>query len=161
MSELTDPVRLSALKRSGILKYDLHERLERICYYVTTLLKCDGSQVNILTDTIQITVGAYPPDLLNDPIDVNLSGCRFVVLSEETIAIANTTTDETTCNEDWCSSFGKYLGTPIRYEGKVIGALCALGFIPSTEKWSYNDIMTIEGFADILSLSLGVSGELG
>lgn len=153
MATLSDPERLAALERSGLLRHGQDERLVRICYTVTELLQVDASQVNIITDRAQHTVAEWPR-AAPAVAEFSNSGCWTVVEAEGTTAIENTLEHPILCRMPWTATWQGYLGTPITYEGQHLGALCALSV--SKRKWTLHDRMGLESLADLVLESIRV-----
>lgn len=148
----TDPERLDALARSGLLEKTVVERLDSLAYAATRLLQTDAAQINALDDRFQRTVTGYPPGHWPDSMALDITGCRRVVLLDEPLVIPNTDRDPETCGMPWTDSFRAYLGVPVRYAGKVVGSMCVLDAEP--REWSTYDVRGLEGLANLVMLSL-------
>jgi len=153
MSSLSDPDRLAALERSGLLLKGAGERFHHVCYSVVQLLRCDASMLNVITASQQIFVAEYPPSVVERvPVPVEDSGCREVVLARNTLVIPNTREHPIMCVRKWTQEWGGYLGTPVHFDGHIIGSLCALSHQP--REWTHHDKLAIETFGALVADSM-------
>lgn len=145
---LSETDRLSALERSGLLRMPPGNRLTHVCYVATQLLDCDVSQVNALTNRVQHHVAEWPRVAPRDDVDIELAGCRQIVVTGEVVAVEDTLAHPVMCRLPWSAIWQGYLGVPLLYDGEVIGSLCALTVGP--RKWEARDRMTMSSLAGLV-----------
>lgn len=149
--DLGDPARLEALRRSGLLKRTVAERLDHLVFAASRLLLADAAQLNVLDHHQQYTILGYPPDDWPS-FPVEDSGCRKVVASGKPFAVDDAQQHEVTCNMPWTSKFRGYLGAPIIFDSQVIGSICVLTTEP--RYWKVYEISALVGVARLASMSI-------
>ena len=153
---LSDPERLAAIERSGLLRHGPDERLIRICYTATELLRCDISQLNILTATQQLFVAEWPaPGFERKPQDITEAGCSVVIEENHVIAVPDTREHPVMCNMPWIREWRGYLGAPVTFDGMAIGSLCALTVDP--RGWTPQDCLAVQTLADMATAAIGAA----
>jgi GAF domain-containing protein len=125
-------IRLEALKQSGLLNKTTDERLQHLAFTSCTLLNADACQINALDDQMQRTVTGYPPspEVIGDPIPVELTGCQEVVLLGEPLVIPDVKDHPIMCRLPWAETWKAYLGVPIHFDRQIVGSVCVLGKEP-------------------------------
>lgn len=149
-TNIDDPERLAALKRSGLLTKPPTERLRHLVYTAYTLLKADAAQINVLGAEMQHTMVEWPR--LAPPTadrDLDTSGCKLTLEMEGTLVLPDVMDHPVACNMPWTGMFRGYIGTVLCYEGQPIGALCALTMEP--RQWTAADKMTLEGLSRLVA----------
>lgn len=145
--ELDQRARLVAIERSGIITLAYHQRLQDLCRNAFTSLGPDAVQLNVVTATHQVFIAEYPPpSRWRKPSPLSNSGCREVVLADQTLSVPDTTDHPVMCIMPWAKDWKAYLGAPVYFEDMPVGSLCALG--RKTRKWSSTDQSLLESFAE-------------
>lgn len=153
MARLDDPERLQALQASGLLRKEVAERLDHLTYSAAILLRSDAAQVNALDGTHQHHMSIYPPvEPMPCADPVEHAGCREIVMSETTLPVSDTRLHAIMCDMPWTTAWRGYLGTPVRYQGQVIGSLCVLTEEP--RDWNQWDLRALEGVARLVGMAL-------
>lgn len=138
--------RLAAIEASAILTTQRGKDVQDICERLCKALKGDRAQVNLITADQQVFIGDWPkPRFWSKPIALKDGGCREVVLADHTLAIPDTRQHPVMCLMPWVQEWRGYIGTPIHYDGQVLGVMCVLTTWVRT--WQDSEITRIEGFA--------------
>lgn len=149
MSRLSDPERLAALERSGILQRDRDDRLVTLCMTATKLTEADQAHVNVLSAERQFHVASFPaPSVYAEKSSE--AGCRLVIASEEPVLIPDTLAHPEVCDASWVTVGGvrAYLGVPVRVEGQVLGSFCVMKLEPHA--WTSMDVLTMTSLAGMV-----------
>lgn len=152
MSDLSDPNRLGALYRSGLIRHSSSERLIRLCYTAVELLGCFATQVNAVTSAKQVYIAEWPRVAPRPESDVMLSGCKEVIAADDVIIIPDVAMHPVFCTLPWSKTWAAYLGVPLHYDGQTVGSLCALDV--NKRAWSRTDVLTLRGVAGLVEQSL-------
>lgn len=150
MGTYSDPDRLAALGRSGLLDKSVPDRIQHLVYTAHSLLRADVAQLNVLTASTQHTVAEWPrvPPRTRPIAE---TGCQHVLVSE-TVAVQDMVDDPIMCVLPWSNHFRGYIGSVICYGDQPIGALCALTVEP--RRWTKTDELTLKSLTRLVSLSL-------
>lgn len=152
-SRLDDPVRLEALRASGLLRRTTDQRLSHLVLVATVTLETVASELNMITADRQVYIATNPHP---NPGEVGLgqSACRLVIEASEPVAVPDVLHHPVLCNFDIVKRglFRAYLGVPIYYDGQPIGSLCTLDDQP--RDWSTFDIVALNGLARLAGLSV-------
>lgn len=153
-SVLSDPERLSALTRSGLLNKDARGRLELLCETAHELLHVPMVLVNVLDDAKQITVGAYPKGESGRVLPIRDTGCQETVKIGEVVSIPNTLLHPVLCMIPAVRVAGvrSYLGVPIYHEGYIMGAFCCADYV--VREWSFWEQQGLIALARLAGLSV-------
>lgn len=151
MATLTDPARLDALARSGLLAHGQRARLDLLCQTAASIVRVPAAQVNVLTAEQQISVGKYPPDGDRE-LPVMVAGCRQVVLAEHPVIVPDTREHPVMCGLPWAADWRAYLGVPVYAADQVIGSFCVLD--RPVRAWTAWDIAGLQGLARLAGLSV-------
>lgn len=152
MSAFDDPIRLGALKSSGLLTKSVQQRVEHLAYAAVTLLRADAGQVNALDGEFQRTVIGWPPGVWPD-LPVEQAACREPILTKAPLAISDTQLHPITCDLGWTARFRGYLGVPVMYGEQAIGSVCV--FTDQPRAWKAYESQALVGVARLLTMSLG------
>lgn len=151
MSRLTDPERLDALTRSGLLNRDTAARLDHLAFTACRLLMTDACQINALDGHLQRTVTGYPPGEWPD-MPLEDTGCKEVVLTGRPFIVSDSFAHPVACVMPWAEQFRGYLGVPVTFDDLVVGSICVLSFQPRS--WKTIDITALEGVSRLVGMSL-------
>lgn len=153
MARIDDPNRIDALHRSGLLRHDVQERLSSLCYSAVQLCRADASMINVQEGGLQQVAAVWPADAHpHEKLPYRESGCREVLETEETVAVPDTTEHPILCTVPWTNRWRGYLGTPVSYEGQIIGSICVLTRAPRV--WQPHDMITLQGLARLVGMVL-------
>lgn len=154
-----DPRRLEALRRSGLLDGETHSLdIEKVCKQAAELVGAKAAFLNVVTDTVQITVASWSEDL---PSMVGLvaplkdSFCHYVIGEQVPVIIPNSRKDARVCESSFTMNgqIVAYLGVPIiDRDGYILGSLCVTN--DHERKWSSTDLYMLQGFASLISETL-------
>lgn len=152
-SSLARPERLAALKASGLLRHGPQDRLDLLCETATMILRVPMSQVNVLDDKFQVSIGKWPPDDKRKA-RVQDTGCQEVILAQEPVIIPNTLLHPTVCMAPFVTVAGcrAYLGVPIYFGGEVVGSFCAADKV--VRDWTTWDVAGLQGLARLAGLAV-------
>lgn len=124
------------------------KRLTATCRNAVTALQVDSAQVNAL-DARRVRVAAEWPVVRvrgrRRTFPGPISGCHEVVVAEHTIVVENSLEHPIMCAKPWTGLWRGYLGSPLRFNGQVIGTMCVMTH--DVRSWSDDDIAIIEGLA--------------
>lgn len=148
---LTDPVRLDALERSGLLRKSTEQRIEHLAFSACRLLLADACQINALGAETQHTVVGWPPGNYPDK-RLEDTGCREPVVTRLPFIVDDAKTHPVTCTLPWVDEFRGYLGVPIFYDEQVLGSICVLSNSP--RRWKSYEVSAIVGVARLVGMSL-------
>lgn len=151
MTRLDDPVRLAALKTSGLLEKDVAERLNHLTFSAVALTGADASQINMLGDVTQYTIAQHPAPP-REAIPVGVSACGEVIRQNTTVVIVDAYNDPDACDLPWAQDFCAFLGTPVHHQGEPIGSMCVVSVKPRV--WRLHDRLALEGLSLLVSLSI-------
>ncbi len=136
-TRLHDPERLSAVAESGLVDAPPDAELDHIAHLAARSLDVPVALISVLDGTLQhfcAQVGL--PDELAEAGHTPLSRalCRHVVDDGSAVVICDARQDERTCRDAAVVELGvgAYLGVPLRVNGHLLGALCAMDQRPRT-----------------------------
>ncbi len=150
-ARLTDPVRLAALRASGLLDGAQNPVLDRLTRLVTRVLGVPVSMVSLVGDREQHFPGltglsGWAGEQRRTPL--THSFCQHVVGRDEMLVVEDAAVDPLVMNNLAFHELGvvAYLGVPLRTSsGETLGALCAIDTQPM--KWTDEQIATLEDLA--------------
>lgn len=154
---LDRPSRLAAVSASGLLNLagldqaGRQERLSKLTRSAVMILRADASQVNVLDADWQRVIAQYP-EPADGPLPVGQSGCSVVVRTDRTQPVTDTQGHPVMCDMPWTARYRGYLGSPVRWGGHPVGAICVLTLQP--REWDDSDILSIEAFARLVELAV-------
>lgn len=152
-ARLDGSARLEALRASGLLRHDLKGRLDLLCETAAEILRVPFSQVNILDDRVQMSVGKWPPD--DDRItEVAHSACKEVVVAGQPIVVPDMLVHPVLCMIPFVQETGgrAYLGVPIYFDGQVLGSFCVADQV--VRRWTAWDVAGLQGLARLAGLAV-------
>jgi GAF domain-containing protein len=151
VNQLTDPIRIEALQRSGLLDRTVAQRLDHLAFAAARLLLADAALINGLDGGSQYTPVGWPQG--EWPVHpVGVSGCQHVVLTGQPFVVNDALVNPVTCEMPWAERFRAYLGVPVCYDDHIIGSLCVLNAAPRT--WKPYEIQALEGVSRLVTMSL-------
>lgn len=138
---LADPGRLKAVYTARFAAEPVRERIRLICETARTMLRTDGSEANLVTDTEQIDIVAGTSK------NVEASLCKFVVAERSALRVESATTHNLVCVSQAVTELGvrSYLGLPLIWETYAVGAFCVYSF--TERQWLPHEVQVLAGLA--------------
>lgn len=152
---LTDPGRLAAVRRSGLLDTEPEESFDRFARLASVVLDVPFSFVTVVDEVRSFWKAAVGPDLRARENPVEQSFCQFVIATGQPLVVEDTTEDERTRSLSAVTVLGirSWAGFPLRdASGSVIGSLGVGGREP--RRWEERDLTVLA------TLSEAVNGEI-
>ena len=162
-SKLSDPERLMALSKTGMLDPGAEEAFDRITRLATRLLGVEVSLMSMVDDQKQFfkSHDGLPQDLACDPqTPLSHSFCQYVVASDRGLAVHDARTHPLLAKNGAVDDMNviAYLGEPIHApNGKPIGSLCAIH--TDIRLWSAADAQTLRDLAAFVENELELREE--
>lgn len=153
---LSDPMRLAALDRTGLLNAPPDESFDWPARLIGRVLRVPVALLSLLDERRQVIKGAVglAGDLeFRREIPLSQSICACVVTAGAPVVVGDMRRDARLARHPGVREFGvrAYVGMPLRTRsGQVLGALCAIDLKPRT--WSNDDIATL---AEVASAAAG------
>lgn len=154
-ARLHDPMRLQALRQTGLLDSDPEPTFDRITRLVCRLLQVPVSLISLVDSDRQFfksSQGLPEPVATARATPLSHSFCQHVVSKGEPLVVENAPTDALVCDNLAVRELGvrAYVGYPLRAaDGEVIGSLCAIDTQP--RQWSEADRQTVMDLAAIVT----------
>ncbi len=161
---LSDPARLAAIERAGLVGTAPAEGLERASALVRAVLGVPAAFVSIIGEERQFVVAQRGfSDALWVPAESSIihSYCRDVVVFDRPLVVPDAGRSDLSCAGPLAEAYGigAYLGVPIRVaEGATLGALCAIDGNPRA--WSPGDVETMAALAVSVETELVLRAEV-
>ncbi|GIJ80222.1 Serine phosphatase RsbU, regulator of sigma subunit [Micromonospora phaseoli] len=153
-----DPVRLAAVRRTGLLDTGPEEPFDRLSRLAATMLGTPFAFVTIVDDTRSFWKSCIGVDSA-DPADrqntVEQSFCQYVIGTDAELIVTDARVDARTRGNPSIELMGvvAWAGFPVRSPaGQVLGTFCAVDTVP--RQWSQQDIEVLR------TLSHAASGEI-
>jgi PAS domain-containing protein len=152
---LSDPVRLRALRRSGLLDPSASAVFDRYTRLATQLLGTPIALLSLVDAGRQVFASRVGLDLEETPL--SHSFCQHVVSRNEPLAIGDARAHELTKDNAAIEDLGveAYVGAPVRGDGgEPLGSFCAIGNSPRF--WTPDDVAVIEELAEAISAEIAL-----
>ncbi|HEU0051898.1 MAG TPA: PAS domain S-box protein, partial [Longimicrobium sp.] len=149
--QLTDPARLAALARSGLLDSPPEEAFDRLTRLAARVLGVPISLVSLVGSDRQFyksQVGMAEPWATARETPLSHSFCRYVVEAGEEMVIPDARLDPRVKDNLAIPDMGviAYAGVPLRtHDGQVLGTFCAVDTTPHA--WSEEDVRVLRDLA--------------
>jgi sigma-B regulation protein RsbU (phosphoserine phosphatase) len=153
--QVFDPVRLAAVRRTGLLDTGPEEAFDRLTRLAATLLGTPFAFVTVVDDIRSFwksRIGVAGADRQNT---VQQSFCQYVIASGTELIVPDARADRRTAENPSIELLGvaAWAGFPVRSpDGQVLGTFCAAD--TSVRQWTPHDIEVLE------TLSQAVAGEI-
>lgn len=147
---LTDPARLRALRRSGLLDPSADAVFDRYTRMASRLLGTPVALLSLMEDNRQTTLSVHGADLKEAPL--SHSFCQHVVAGDAPLLISHTPTHPLGKINGAVADFGAmaYAGAPVRAPGgEPLGSFCVVSDTPRV--WTDGDVQVIEELAAAIS----------
>jgi signal transduction histidine kinase len=155
------PIRLEALKDTGLLDSLSEESYDRFTRLACAILKADLSLISLVDDERQFfksSCGLREPHVGLRQTDLSRSFCRHVVEGGEPFVVENAYNHPMVQLNPSVTELGvvSYLGMPITTpDGYVLGSLCAIGHSP--RNWTDEDLSYLSDLAAAVSREIELS----
>jgi PAS domain S-box-containing protein len=146
-SLLTDPQRLDALRRSGLLDSPPEEAFDRLTRLASRILKVPVSLVSLVDADRQFfksAVGLPEPVAAARQTPLSYSFCQHVVTSGDRLVVEDARTNPLVRDNLAVRDIGvaAYAGFPIvGSDGQALGSFCAIDVVPRA--WSEDDLAVL------------------
>ena len=133
-----DRVRAAQSANAIIMPPD--EFLDDACQSVARMTRSPSALISVVLEDTQILKAGYGlPDTLviGEPMELRFSMCAAVVAAEEPLVIEDTRTEPLLRYCLGVGAVGAYLGVPIRFEGRPVGAVACIA--PRRRDWTTAD----------------------
>ena len=155
-----DPVRLTALERTGLLDEEADPGLDRAARLAAALLQAPAAYVTLVAADQQRAPGAVDADAdaATGPartLPMSDSICQYQVVTGEPLVIPDATLDPLTQHKGGVrdGSIRAYAGTPLSTrDGQVLGSLCVTDRVP--RDWSEEQVALLEELGVLVSEDL-------
>ena len=146
-----DPVRLQALRATGLLDADSATPLDRLTRLATRLVKAPVALVSLVDVDRQVfvsAVGLDEPWASRGQTPLSHSFCQYVVTDQAPLVITDARADGRLCGNLAIPDLKviAYAGFPLRSpEGQVLGSFCAIDGRPRT--WTDDEVEILQDLA--------------
>jgi PAS domain S-box-containing protein len=146
-----DPVRLQALRATGLLDAGAVTSLDRLTRLATRLVNAPVGLVSLVDSDRQVfvsAIGLSEPWASRGQTPLSHSFCQYVVTDEAPLVIADARTDGRLCGNLAIPDLNviAYAGFPLHSpEGQVLGSFCAIDGRP--RQWSAADVEILQDLA--------------
>jgi PAS domain S-box-containing protein len=147
-----DPVRLQALRATGLLDADSATSLDRLTRLATRLVQAPVALVSLVDADRQVfvsSVGLDEPWASRGQTPLSHSFCQYVVIDRAPLVIADARTDGRLCGNLAIPDLNviAYAGFPLRSpDGQVLGSFCAIDGQP--RQWTVTEVEILRDLAD-------------
>lgn len=143
-----EPARLARVYGSYFLRATQTSQLEAICRTAASVTSVQAAEINLLTDTRQVTIAQYG-SVHDKEMPIKSSFCQYgLINNEEPMRIDDTLKSALLCSMEATTEHGvrSYLGIPlITREHRLLGSLCVYDCKPRT--WVEQDVMVLTALA--------------
>jgi K+-sensing histidine kinase KdpD len=146
------PVRLEALRETGLLDSVPDESLDRYTRLAAALLNTEISLITLVDQNRQFFkshIGLGEPLCSLRETPLSHSFCKHVVQDGEMLVIEDARTDPRVSTNPAVLEYGvvSYLGAPLKTrDGQILGSLCVIGTEP--RQWTETDIKRLSDLAE-------------
>lgn len=165
MALLTDPERLAAIDRTGLLDQPPAAAFERASRLAAALLDVPIAHTTLVLDDRQWYPGqvGLPAEVAEaQGTPISYSFCRHVVELGEPFVVADTSKEPRLVGNQAVEQFqvAAYIGVPLEDEaGLLVGTVCGLDFTERT--WTDDQVARLTDLATMLRTDLVLRAELG
>ena len=151
LSRLDDPVRIEALRRTGLMDSPAEPSFDRLTRLASRLIKVPVALVSLVDDCRQFfksAVGLPEPWATARQTPLTHSFCKLVVATGEPLVVNDSRLDERVRENLAVRDLGvvAYLGIPlVTSEGEVLGSFCTIDFAPRA--WTTEEVETMTDLA--------------
>ena len=145
-TSLDDPIRLAALRQTGLMDSKPDARFDRLTALAARLLGVPVSLVTLVDDQRQYIKSGVGLAVQETPL--THSFCKHVVLSAEPMIIPDAREDSRVAGNPAIRDYDviAYAGIPLtNADGQTLGSFCAIDNVPRT--WSADDIALLQELA--------------
>lgn len=147
-----DPLRLAAVRDSGLLDSVPEEPFDRLARLAAKVLKTPLAFVTVVDETRSFwksRIGLEGDAALIRENPVNESFCQYVVRSGTSLVAGDTATNPLTRDNPSIDTMGvaAWAGWPLRApDGQVLGTFCVVDVV--TREWTQDELDVLEALAD-------------
>jgi PAS domain S-box-containing protein len=151
LGRVDDPVRLRALRATGLLDADSPTSLDRLTRLATRLVKAPVALVSLVDADRQVfvsAVGLDEPWATRGQTPLSHSFCQYVVTDQAPLVITDARADGRLCGNLAIPDLNviAYAGFPLRSpDGQVLGSFCAIDGQP--RQWTDDEVSILEDLA--------------
>ena len=149
LSFLENLGRLDAVVASGLIGAPASERLDDLTRIAAERLHAPMAFMSVLDDRHSHYASVHDRSgtsmALMLPDEATASYCQHVVASDDTMVVSDARSDDRTRRLPGASEIRSYLGVPIRYQGRCLGAFCVVDV--REREWSTEDIIELQELA--------------
>lgn len=163
LAQLSDPDRLEALKKTGMLDPQAEEAFDRITRLATRLLGVEVSLISVVDSEKQVfkSHDGLPAHIATDPqTPLSHSFCQYVVAHNRGLAVHDARAHPLLAHNGAVKDMNiiAYMGEPIHAPtGEPIGSLCAIH--ADVRVWQSEDQTTLRDLAAIVENELRLRAE--
>jgi len=150
---LRDPKRLAAVKATGLLDSPPTAGFDRITRVGAAALNVPATFISLVEDhrDFYLSHCGFGEPLASERQLTGQTFCHFTIQGERPLIIPDTRADSRYANVPTVKSLGvaAYLGVPlVLLSGEVIGAFCAIDFVPRA--WSESQVLAATDLAGLV-----------
>ena len=163
-TRVTDPGRLDALQRTGLLDSDADEAFDRLTRIASSMLGVPVSLVSLVAADRQFfksARGLPEPWASQRGTPLSHSFCQHVVAADAPLIVEDARRDTLLRDNAAVDDLGvvAYAGFPIRSgDGAVLGSLCAIDHLPRV--WSERDLALLADLANLARTEIELRASL-
>ena len=141
---------LSLLQRAGLLRGEMEDAFDRFTRLAAGMLRVPVAQMNVITDTHQLTKSCAGPEPWTSTREVPIthSYCRHVLTAGEPLVVADAREHPLVADNPATLESGivAYAAAPVRVRsGHVLGTLCVVDFV--SRDWTASEIGVLRDLA--------------
>ncbi|MEO8561685.1 MAG: GAF domain-containing sensor histidine kinase [bacterium] len=146
-----DGNRLAAVRATGLLDTEVEEAFDRLTRLAVRLVKIPAAFVSLVDENRDFYKSAcgFGESLTTARQLEGPTFCHFTVQAAEPLIIPDTRADPVYRDVPTVQSLGvaAYVGIPIVVNGHVIGAFCAIDFVPHA--WTDDEVASLKELAEV------------
>jgi serine phosphatase RsbU (regulator of sigma subunit) len=158
--EIFDPVRLAAVRATGLLDTPAEENFDRLAGLASTLLRAPYAFVTVVDETRSFwksCIGVVSQNVDDRQNRVEESFCQYVIGSGEPLIIGDAAADPRTADNPSIESMGvaAWAGYPLfGPKGEVLGTFCVVDTV--VREWTDQDVTVLATLAAAASAEIAL-----
>lgn len=150
-----DPVRLAAVRATGLLDAPRDEALRRLTQLAAALLRADAAHITLVDEVCTVRVaaaGRHGGELVGGDEEADAGLCHLVLCHDDAVLVADTARDPRTpaASSRLTHAVGAWAGAPVRSaDGHALGTLSVVERRPRC--WSEDDAHMLRTLAGAVS----------
>jgi PAS domain S-box-containing protein len=145
-----DPVRLAALRDTGMLDSDAEEVFDRLTRLAVKLVGAPAAFLSLVDEARDFYKSScgFPEPLASRREMEGVTFCHYAIESDGPLVISDARGDPRYRDVPTVESLGvtAYVGVPVRIGGEAVGSFCAIDFVP--REWTATEVETMEVLAE-------------